>query len=122
MIDIWEYKFCIGQSIDQYNTKNYSEYYTIGKLATKMSASSSLPISQKNLSNIDSSLHESLEFDGSGLVVRTVLKPKFTTGFLAEEVRQMKEMIEGYQKFEVQFRVVIPNIVQTFADAKILDF
>jgi hypothetical protein len=52
-----------------------------------MSASSSLPISQKNLSNIDSSLHESLEFDGSGLVVRTVLKPKFTTGFLAEEVR-----------------------------------
>jgi ABC-type glycerol-3-phosphate transport system permease component len=34
----------------------------------------------------------------------------------------MKEMIEGYQKFEVQFRVVIPNIVQTFADAKILDF
>jgi hypothetical protein len=42
MIDIWEYKFCIGESIDQYNTKNYSEVYNIGSLKEKMESTVTL--------------------------------------------------------------------------------
>lgn len=87
MIDIWEYKFCIGQSIDQYNTKNYSEFYNIGSLAEPMNATGiPLPQGGKPLANFEFPLNEQLEIDGSGMVFRTVIKPRFTERFLAPQL------------------------------------
>jgi hypothetical protein len=84
-----------------------------------------LPEGSRPLANIEFPLFEQLEIDGSGMVIRTVIKPRFTERFLAPQLEQMKDLLNSYQEKEVVLRLQSDHkslVAPTFVDRDVSDF